>query len=190
MSVTPFPESEKAANNKIKTVYHGSTALFEQIDVNQGKPYKDFGRGFYVTENLSHAKSLALRNKRIETERYTRQADAYIYTYEFDLEKAKEQFNVKEFTEADLVWMKFVLGNRNVKGRIHDYNIVTGPTADDDTSVVLKAYFGGLYGHIDSQRAIETALDLIEADKLPPQIYFADNESVRILEQKGQVEKL
>jgi len=99
-------------------------------------------------------------------------------------------FTVKEFTDADLVWMKFILGNRSVRDRTHDYDIVTGPTANDDTSVVLKAYFDGLYGDIDSGTAIETALRLIEADKLPPQIYFSDNESVKLLNQRGQVQKI
>jgi len=183
-------ENISAKNSIPKIVYHGSTALFEAIDVNMGKPYKDFGRGFYVTENINHAKNLALRNKRIDTERYGKQAEAYIYTYEFDLIDAKNKFTVKDFTDADLTWMKFVLANRRVKGRTHDYNIVIGPTADDDTSLVLKAYFTGLYGDIDSLIAIETALRLIEADKLPPQIYFSDNESVKLLKQKGQVQKL
>ena len=42
----------------MKIVYHGSTALFDAVDVNKGKPYKDFGRGFYVTENPNHPKNL------------------------------------------------------------------------------------------------------------------------------------
>jgi hypothetical protein len=51
-------------------VYHGSTSLIETIDVSKGKPYKDFGRGFYVTQDYTHAKNLAARNKRLELERY------------------------------------------------------------------------------------------------------------------------
>ena len=172
------------------TVYHGSTHLFDKIDVAKGKPYKDFGRGFYVTENPTHARNLALRNKRIETERYGRASGAYLYTYECDLAETKKLFRAKEFIEADLDWMKFVLGNRKVRGCAHNYHVVMGPTADDDTSIVLKAYFDGLYGEIDSVTAIETALRLIESDKLPPQIYFASNDSVAMLKQKGQVQEL
>ena len=65
----------------MKIVYHGSTTLFDAIDVNKGKPYKDFGRGFYVTENPNHAKNLALRNKKIEAERYNRNVNAYLRKY-------------------------------------------------------------------------------------------------------------
>lgn len=180
----------ETANKNIITVYHGSTYLFEKIDVEKGKPYKDFGRGFYVTENPNHAKSLALRNKQIEFERYNRHVDVYLHTFEFDLYESKKKFNVIEFKGADLIWMQFVLSNRKVRERAHTYDIVIGATADDDTSVVLKAYFGGLYGDIDSNEAITTALKLIEADKLPPQIYFANNESTKFLKRKGRAERI
>ena len=171
----------------IITVYHGSTYLFETIDVAKGKPYKDFGRGFYVTQNFNHAKTLAIRNKMIESAQYNRDTNAYVYTFELDLISTKKNFNVKEFKDADLNWMEFVLANRKVRERSHDYDVVSGPTANDDTSIVLKAYFGGLYGDIGSIEAIETALRLIDADKLPPQIYFANNSATKFLKQKGQV---
>ena len=166
-------------------VYHGSTSSIEKIDVTMGKPYKDFGLGFYVTKSKSHATNLALRNKRIEIERFGRPCEAYLHTYEIDMSKLAG-FNVKEFPDADLEWVKFVLANRKVRERAHNYDVVIGPTADDDTSIVLKAYFGGFYGDIGSSKAIETALTLIEADKLPPQIYFASNHAVKSLMQKGQ----
>ena len=177
--------SDKTKN--IITVYHGSTYLFETIDVAKGKPYKDFGRGFYVTENFNHAKTLAVRNKMIETAQYSRDTNAYVYIFEFDLTSTKKNFSVKEFKDADLAWMEFVLANRKVRERSHDYDVVLGPTANDDTSIVLKAYFSGLYGDIGSTGAIETALRLIEADKLPSQIYFANNSATKFLTQKGQV---
>ena len=47
-------------------VYHGSTSLLGEIDVAKGKPYKDFGRGFYVTKSKQHATTIARRNKRDE----------------------------------------------------------------------------------------------------------------------------
>ena len=168
-------------------VYHGSTYLFDTIDVTKGKPYKDFGRGFYVTQNFNHAKTLAIRNKSIEAEQYNRYTNAYVYTFEFDLISTKKFFSVKEFKDADLIWMEFVLANRKARECSHEYDVVLGPTANDDTSIVLKAYFGGLYGDIGSIEAIETALRLIEADKLPSQIYFANNSATKFLTQKGQV---
>ena len=53
----------------IITLYHGSTYDFVDIDLSKGKPFKDFGIGFYATENKDHAMRLALRNKKIEEHR-------------------------------------------------------------------------------------------------------------------------
>jgi len=119
---------KKHINNTSVMVYHGTTSLFDGIDVAKGKPYKDFGKGFYVTLTYAHAESLARRNKRLELERYERRCDAYVYTYEMNLASFAD-FNVKEFTQADLEWMRFVLANRRSRERAHHYDIIVGPTA-------------------------------------------------------------
>ena len=170
-------------------VYHGSISPIEKIDVAKGKPYKDFGRGFYVTKSKTHASNLALRNKRIEIERFGRPCEAYLHTYEMDMLKLTG-FNVKEFPDADLEWIQFVLANRKVRDRTHDYDAIIGPTANDDTMVVINAYLDGLYGEVDSESALNMLLKNIEAENLPVQIYFSKNESTALLIQKGQVEKL
>jgi hypothetical protein len=170
-------------------VYHGTTSLIKRIDVAQGKPYKDFGRGFYVTENYSHAYSLAIRNKRLEQERSGQGSTAYVYTYFLDMNKAKE-YNIKKFCVADLEWIRFVLANRNTRDGSHNYDIVIGPTANDDTSLVLKSYYSGLYGDVESESALKLALDMIEAENLPAQIYFGSNSATTCLTQKGTVRKV
>ena len=175
-------------NDKI-TIYHGSTSLFETIDITKGKPYKDFGRGFYVTESFSHARSIAVRTKRLEKERSGGKFPAYVYSYALDMDKVKD-FKIKEFSVADLDWMRFVLSNRSVHDKSHSYDIIIGPTANDDTSIVLKSYFSGLYGDIDSEKALQLALDMIEADNLPAQIYFGSNDATVCLTMKGTVRKV
>ena len=50
--------------NMIK-LYHGSSYDFEAIDLQQGRPYKDFGQGFYASADIGHAMSMA----EIETQR-------------------------------------------------------------------------------------------------------------------------
>jgi hypothetical protein len=170
-------------------VYHGSTSSIEKIDVAKGKPYKDFGRGFYVTKSKTHASNLALRNKRIEIERFNRPCEAYLHTYEMDMLKLTG-FNVKKFQDADLEWVQFVLANRKTRNRAHDYDIIIGPTANDDTMVVINAYLDGLYGEVGSEGALNTLLKNIEAENLPGQIYFSKNEATALLIPKRQVEKL
>ena len=170
------------------TVYHGSTYLFEEIDVRKGKPYKDFGRGFYVTRESSHAINLAIRNRQLEN-KYKRDCEAYLYTYNMNTSNMA-LFKVKEFKTADLEWLKFVIANRKKKERTHGYDIVMGPTANDETMAVINVYLDGLYGEIDSDDALLTLLKFIKPDVLPRQIYFATNEATSILLPTKEVEIL
>ena len=170
------------------TVYHGSTSLFDVIDVKMVKPYKDFGRGFYVTLKQSHAVNLAIRNKKLE-QKYNRDCNAYLYTFEMSLEHI-DCFNLMNFQEASPDWLKFVLANRKSKQCAHNYDIVMGPTANDDTMAVINAYLDGLYGEVGSDEALQILLKFIKPDVLPRQVFFATPESVSTLTRKGDVEIL
>jgi len=166
-------------------LYHGSVFKFNSIDLSRGKPYKDFGKGFYTTRDRNHAINLALRNKKIEEMRikqknYNSTVTAYIYSYELDVIKIKD-LSVKEFKSADKEWVLFVLANRKSPDKTHSYDIVIGPTANDDTKLSLRAYFAGAYGELESDKAINTLLDNIEPDNLPPQIYFGSNKGIELL---------
>lgn len=46
-------------------LYHGSSTAIETIDFNKCKPYKDFGRGFYLTEMEEQATLMARRTASI-----------------------------------------------------------------------------------------------------------------------------
>jgi hypothetical protein len=91
---------------------------------------------------------------------------------------------------ADLEWIEFIVANRKARERAHNYDIVIDPTADDKIGTVLGAYNDKLYGEIGSALALETALRLIEADKLPSQIYFGTDNATVCLERDGKVEQL
>jgi hypothetical protein len=88
---------------------------------------------------------------------------------------------VKEFEAADVDWVKFIVLNRSNKRHQHDYDIVIGPTANDQTLVTVQAYLAGLYGNLDDDRAIQTFLKLIEPQKLPAQIYFGTQKAANLL---------
>jgi hypothetical protein len=172
-------------SNETITLYHGSISLFDAIDVTEGKPFKDFGKGFYTTRSRDHAVSLARRNRDIS--RFRAEADgetsnASIWLYEFEFPKtALASFSVKEFPEPSHEWMRYVAENRRSRYRIHGYDMVIGPTADDNTLAVINGYWSGLYGDTTSDAAIDTVLRLIEPNKLPLQYYFANNRAVNYL---------
>jgi hypothetical protein len=170
---------------KIITLYHGSCYAFDSIDLARGKPFKDFSPGFYTSEDRKHAERLALRNRAIEISRFSRRniradVQAWLYTYEFDLESIAA-LNVKNFSAADREWMRFVVQNRTGNTRLHDYDLVFGPTANDNTSNAIQLFFAGAYGDIRTDRAIDMLIANIEPGNLPYQYYFGTEKSVRIL---------
>ena len=107
-------------NTEDTIVYHGSTSMIGKIEVARGKPYKDFGRGFYVTKSKHHAGNIALRNRRIEMERFGKVCEAYLCTYKMNMAGLRD-FNVKIFIDADVEWAEFVLANRKARNRTHNY---------------------------------------------------------------------
>ena len=174
----------------IITLYHGSIFEFEDIDITRGKPYKDFGAGFYTSKVREHAVDLALRNLKIE-ERRTKlhnvdtKSKPWLYEYEFDLSNLSK-FKFKEFPSANAEWVKFIVLNRTSKIHRHNYDIVIGATANDQTLLAAQAYLSGLYGTIDDDKAIQTFLQIIEPYRLPLQFYFGTQRAANLLVFRGR----
>ena len=47
-------------------LYHGSNQQILEIDLKKSKDHKDFGRGFYMTQDFSRAVAMAQRTTSIE----------------------------------------------------------------------------------------------------------------------------
>ena len=169
----------------IVTLYHGSIYDFNMIDVARGKPNKDFGRGFYTSRTDKQAINLAKRNRQIEQTRlellYDKtQVSAWLYIYEFDL-REMDGLNVKEFMRADYDWVDFIVGNRTNPNPQHGYDIVVGPTANDDTLITIAALLNHTYGDPKSDRAKELFLEFILPDNLPFQTFFGTAKAASLL---------
>ena len=89
------------------------------------------------------------------------------------------------FDNADKEWVIFVLANRGCSTKVHTYDIVKGPTADDNTKLTFNTYRSGGYGDTNNERAIKTLIDFLEVDNLPLQLYFGTNKVVKELILKG-----
>jgi len=46
-------------------LYHGTNIDFQIIEIEKSNPYKDFGRGFYLTDIFSQAENMANKKARI-----------------------------------------------------------------------------------------------------------------------------
>jgi len=174
-------------------LYHGTTHDFTEIDVTRGKPFKDFGKGFYLTEIYGHARNIAVRNRKIEEDRLRvigddRKLPVFIYSYEFEVEKTSK-LNVKYFSAADREWLRFIVSNRMNRTRQHSYDIVIGPTANDDTRASIRAVMSAANGEVLSDAAIKLLVEMLEPYNLPKQYYFGTPEASALLKLLGR-EKL
>lgn len=106
----------------MKKLYHGSIYVFDSIDINAGKGYKDFRKGFYATAVPSHAERIAIRNKHIEERKqvaiHKRNPNQKLfpvvaYRYNLIFSEEIEGLKVKRFTNADVDWLRFILLNRH-----------------------------------------------------------------------------
>ena len=175
--------------NKI-TLYHGTIYSFDTPDISLGKPYKDFGIGFYTSSDRGHAERMARRNREIELSRIkkkdlNRQIDALLYSYEFNPEKLSI-LNSMEFYTADRDWMRFVIMNRAQKERQHNYDVVIGPTANDNTMTAIGLFFAGAYGDVKNDIAIDRLIEQIEPDRLPRQYFFGSMKAAAFLALKSR----
>lgn len=165
---------------KIKTtLYHGTISEIHQVDVTLGRGRKDFGSGFYMAVSKNQAIGM-MHKKYREHIRRSRNKQEHIFSeklYEVNLnETLFSHLNIKIFKVADLDWLDFVLMCREKGGTPHDYDMVIGPTADDDTAFCLKAYWDGLYGKVGSDAAKKTLLDNLEPENLGIQYFIGKQE--------------
>lgn len=118
-------------------VYHGTSFLFDAIDLTRSKNKRDFGQGFYTTtiqaQAEAWAKNIALRNK---------STAAYVYVYEFTL---SDELDCKVFDGLTAEWLEFIKVNRSLGGIQHGYDVVIGPVADDNTMLTVNRYMNGTY---------------------------------------------
>lgn len=81
-------------------------------------------------------------------------------------------------------WLDFVLLCRHSKTTPHNYDIVIGPTADDDTMYCLNMYREGVYGPVDSIQAKRTLLNNLEVENYGIQMFVGTEEGKQILKHR------
>lgn len=178
----------------MKDLFHGTTYDINEIDVTQGKGYKDFGKGFYATAIKGHADNIARRNKRIfeAREAKIRQRNpgykakaykAYRYNLEFDDNciHTPGGLKIKVFHQADREWVRFILKNRGSDISLHDYDIVIGPTADENTVTIINAYKEELLATNYAEDVLDALINELEPENLPKQYFFGTSVAIEKL---------
>ena len=91
---------------------------------------------------------------------------------------AVKTLKIRFFEQADEDWLDFVLMCRERGGTPQDYDMVIGPTADDDTMLCLKVYWDGLYGAVGSSEVKRILLNNLETENLGIQYFIGKQEVV------------
>ena len=148
------------------TLYHGTIDFFSSVDVTKGKSNKDFGKGFYMA--LEKSQAIGMMNKKFgEAVRRTRSKDPNQFS--------KHLYEIKLNREV-IPNLKIKLECRDCETVPHDYDLVIGPTADDNTTLCLKYYKDGVYGKVGSYEAKELLLKNLEVENLGIQYYIGKQE--------------
>jgi len=181
-------------------IYHGSDHIIEQPQFGEGKPYNDYGRGFYCTEHAELAKEWAC----------AADSDGYANHYQLDYSGLSVlNLNTPEYNILN--WLAILLENRkfnvasglpqraktylqeNFKVDYKKYDVIIGYRADDsyfsyagdfvngtlslaDLSEAMRLGKLGEQVVLKSKRAFDS-LTFVEAVKAPRQEYFAKYKS-------------
>ena len=151
-------------------LYHGTNCDFSVIDLKKTKPYKDFGKGFYVTDIPQQAYDLARNRSKIWG------GTPFVQKYEFDETNLQsDKLKVLHFEKVCVEWADFIYKNRTVSAKFsHDYDIVIGPIADDGVAYLLNLYEDGL-------RTLEELAKELEYKDLNSQYCFLTDKAISLL---------
>ena len=117
------------------TVYHGSVCEIRVPDVALAKARLDFGRAFYLTSYRRQAERWARR----KAARVRGTPIVTVYSLSDDL----TDFRVKDFGEADGMWLDFVCACRAGRAVWRWFDIIRGRVANDDVFKTIDAYLKG-----------------------------------------------
>ena len=152
------------------TLYHGSNVEINQICLEKCSPYKDFGRGFYLTDIEEQAWQMAVRRTRIAGE-----GSPIVSTYTFDEKYLEDSsFKVKVFDSPSEEWALFIMENRK-RNKHHGYDVVIGPIADDGVAFQLERYSRQMI-------TLETLVKELTYRKLNRQFFFGTELSISKLQ--------
>lgn len=152
-------------------LYHGTNIDFDRIDITKSNPYKDFGKGFYLTNLRPQAEELAKKKAHI--------FGGSPIVQEYELEEAvltDTTLNILMFEKPIKEWAEFIYRNRSRKivKFTHEYDIVIGPIADDGVAYLLSRYEEGTL-NLD-----ELAKEL-EYKELTNQFFFGTERAIKLL---------
>ena len=152
-------------------LYHGSHIEVKNPKILTSSRIGDFGRGFYTTSHLEQARRWAQIRALQEAQPSGIVTVFDVPDHLFD----HPELQIKSFENADEMWLDFVLANRKNVDFEHEFDIVSGPVADDRVYVCLNMLEDGLADR-------ETVIKKLKTYVLADQILFHTAKSLLFLE--------
>lgn len=128
-------------------LFHGSNTPIEVIDLDRCRPFKDFGRGFYLTSLEQQAWNMANRATRIQGV-----GEPVVTAFDLAEDWRNSGLNVLYFDGPSQQWAEFIMNNRDRAftdcsspncNRNNQYDVVFGPVADDAIVASFQLYQDG-----------------------------------------------
>ena len=149
-------------------LYHGSNVEVREPRLLKIQRDLDFGRGFYTTSDLEQATKWAQR-----TALRLGQQQSFVSIYEVD-EKKLLSLRVLNFDKPGKEWLRFVVANRKGIAPTDQWDLISGPVANDQTMPVIDLFLDGMY---DEDETIKRLLP----QKLKDQYTFKTPEAIMLL---------
>lgn len=157
-------------------VYHGTIYDFDIPVLSKCKDRKDFGKGFYLAENIEHARSVAAKGYALSG--YT--GVKYIYSYKIDVaEMRRLDISVHQFDSANYAWLDFVIKNRNLLSA-DLYDVIIGPTADKSAQEDITDFYKK-YGFNATKEEKDRLLKNLNLTKYGKQYCFRTEQALEYL---------
>lgn len=149
-------------------LYHGSNVKVKEPILLKVQRELDFGKGFYTTSDMEQAARWAWRTAKRRGE-----SNAFVTVYEVNEDELKN-IRLLSFDSPNVEWLNFVVKNRKGEYIAGNWDIISGPVADDQTAQVIDLYLEGAY---DEEEAIRRFL----TQRLKDQYAFKTNEALKLL---------
>ena len=149
-------------------LYHGSNVTVKDPRIIQADKGRDFGPAFYLTPIKEQAERMAKRKQKL-----TKSDTAIVSVFEWN--EDKNGLKYKEFKEADLEWLEFIIKCRSNSKLIHGFDIVEGKIVDDTVGETILFVVNGVMRK-------EDALERLKYQKINSQIAFCTELAIASLQ--------
>ena len=149
-------------------LYHGSNVEVKEPILLKVQRELDFGKGFYTTSDMEQAARWAWRTAKRRGE-----SNAFVTVYEVNEDELKN-IRLLSFDSPNVEWLNLVVKNRKGEYIAENWDIISGPVADDQTAQVIDLYLEGAY---DEEEAIRRFL----TQRLKDHYAFKTKEALKLL---------